>query len=121
MKEQQWGRIVNVASVFGIVSRAGRGSYSASKHALVGFTKTAALEWGRDNILVNALCPGYVETELTYENNTMEQIRGLISSVPLQRLAKPAEIAAVAYFLGSEENTFITGQPVVADGGLTSQ
>jgi 3-oxoacyl-[acyl-carrier protein] reductase len=121
MREQKWGRIVNIASVFGVVSRSGRASYSASKHALIGFTRTAALEWGPDNILVNALCPGYVETELTRRNNSEEQIKGLISSVPLRRLAKPEEIAAVAYFLGSEDNSFITGQPIVADGGLTAQ
>lgn len=121
MRAQNWGRIINVSSIFGVVSRPGRGAYAAAKTGLIGLTRTAALEWGRQNILVNAICPGYVETDLTRQNNTPEQIGELARALPLGRLGQPEEIARVIYFLGSEQNSFITGQTVIADGGFTAQ
>ena len=113
--------MVNISSVFGLVSRAGRAPYTAAKTGLVGFTRAAAIEWGGDNVLVNALCPGYVETDLTRQNNTPEQLKALCAQLPLGRLGQPDEIARAVYFLGSEQNTFITGQTLVADGGFTAQ
>lgn len=121
MRRRKWGRIVNISSIFGLVSRVGRAPYTAAKTALVGFTRTAALEWGPDNILVNALCPGYIETDLTRQNNTPEQIEAMCAQLPLRRLGRPEEIARAAFFLGSDENTFITGQTLVADGGFSAQ
>jgi 3-oxoacyl-[acyl-carrier protein] reductase len=118
MAERGWGRIVNVASVYGIKSRAGRGAYTASKAALIGLTKTAAIEYGAGNVLVNAIAPGFVDTELTRRNNTPEQIAALLEAVPLGRLASPDEIAVLAAWLGGEANTYVTGQTVVIDGGL---
>lgn len=121
MRQQKWGRVVNVSSIFGHVSRPGRAAYTASKTGLIGLTRTAALEWGRDNVLVNAICPGYVETDLTRQNNTPEQIGEIARVLPLGRLGQPEEIAQAVYFLGSAQNTFITGQTLVADGGFTAQ
>ena len=86
MRAQRWGRVVNVSSIFGHVSRGGRSAYTASKTGLVGFTRTTAIEWGPDNVLVNAICPGYIETDLTRANNTPEQIAVLAQGLPLRRL-----------------------------------
>ena len=118
MAERRWGRIVNVASVYGIKSRAARGAYTASKAGLIGLTKTAAIEYGAGNVLVNAIAPGFVDTELTRRNNTPEQIAALLEAVPLGRLASTDEIAVLAAWLGGEANTYVTGQTVVIDGGL---
>ena len=121
MKQRKWGRIVNVSSIFGLITRAGRGPYTAAKTGLIGFTRTAAVEWGAYNILVNAICPGYILTDLTRQNNSPEKLAELTRSLPLGRLGEPEEIARAVYFLGSEENTFITGQTLVADGGAVIQ
>jgi len=121
MRARRWGRVVNISSIFGLVSRAGRAPYAATKAGLIGFTRTAALEWGAENVLVNAVCPGYVETDLTHQNNTPEQIKAMCGLLPLGRLGQPEEIARAVYFLGSDQNTFITGQTLVADGGFTIQ
>ena len=116
-----WGRIVNVASIYGIKSRAARGAYTASKAALIGLTKTAAIEYGAGNVLVNAIAPGFVDTELTRRNNTPEQIAALCERVPLRRLASTDEIAVLAAWLGGENNTYVTGQTVAIDGGFLIQ
>jgi 3-oxoacyl-[acyl-carrier protein] reductase len=121
MAEAGWGRIVNVASVYGIKSRAARGAYTASKAALIGLTKTAAIEYGPGNVLVNAIAPGFVDTELTRRNNTPEQIAELCERVPLRRLASTEEIAGLATWLGGESNTYVTGQTVAIDGGFLIQ
>ena len=121
MKENKFGRIVNIGSVWAVVSKPGRSVYSASKNGLHGVTNTLALELAPYNILVNTVCPGFVMTELTIKNNTPEQIRKLEENIPLGRLAKPEEIADLVYFLGSEQNTYLTGQKIIADGGYTVQ
>lgn len=121
MAERRWGRIVNVASVYGIRSRAERGGYTASKAGLIGLTKTAAIEYGARNVLVNAVAPGFVDTELTRRNNTADQIAALCERIPLGRLATTDEIARLATWLGGEENTYLTGQTVVIDGGFLVQ
>lgn len=119
MKTRGWGRIVNVSSIYSLVSRAGRAAYGASKAGLNSLTRTAAVELGSHGILVNAVCPGFIATELTIKNNTPDQIRALTAQVPLGRLASPDEIADLVLFLGTNANTFITGQAIVADGGFT--
>ena len=119
MIRRRWGRIVNISSVFSIVSRAKRSAYSTTKAAINGFTRTAAIELGPDGILVNALCPGYVETDLTYINNSPADIEAIKQTIPLRRLAAPEEIARLVAFLCSDANTYITGQTIIADGGFT--
>ncbi len=121
MKSRQWGRIVNVASIFGVVSREGRGAYSATKAGLIGLTRAAALELGPHNVLVNALCPGYVETDLTRANNSPAQLEALAAQIPLRRLAAPEEIARAVAFLCSEDSSYFTGQALLLDGGFTTR
>ncbi len=121
MKHRRWGRIVNISSCYSIVSRAGRLAYSASKSGLNGLTRTAALELAPHNVLVNAICPGFVETDMTRQNNDAAQIEALRAQVPLGRLAQPDEIAAFVAFLVSDRNTYITGQVIPIDGGFLCQ
>jgi len=121
MKENKYGKIVNIGSIWAVVSKEGRLVYSATKNALHGVTNTLALELGPYNILVNTVCPGYVLTELTRKNNTVEEIEIISSTLPLRRMAQPEEIANFVYFLASENNTFITGQKIAIDGGFTIQ
>lgn len=121
MAARGWGRIVNVSSCYSFLSRAGRVAYSASKGALNQVTRTAALEYGPRNVLVNAVAPGFVETEMTRRNNNPEQIAHLASQTALGRLARPDEIAELVAFLASEQNSYITGQLVVIDGGFSCQ
>ncbi len=119
MKEQGYGRIVNISSIWSGVTKSGRGIYASSKAAINAFTRTAAVEYASSNVLVNAVAPGYVATELTKINNTPEQIEIIKSNLPINRLAEPAEIAELVYFLASEKNTFVTGQTIFADGGYS--
>jgi 3-oxoacyl-[acyl-carrier protein] reductase len=118
MKARGWGRIVNVSSVFSLVTKERRAAYSATKSGLNGLTRTVAVELGPSNILVNAVCPGYVETELTRQNNSPADIQRIAATVPLRRLAQPQEIARLVAFLVGEENAYITGQLVIIDGGF---
>lgn len=121
MAKKKWGRIINISSCYSIVSRMGRAAYSSSKAGLNGLTRAAALEFGADNILVNSISPGFVETDMTHQNNSEEQIKILSSQTALKRLAQPNEIAELLYFLASEKNTYITGQNIVIDGGFIIQ
>jgi len=119
MKEKKFGRIVNVGSIWGVVSKPGRSIYSATKHGVHGITNTLALELAPYNILVNTVAPGQTLTELTKKNNSPEEIKNMEKDIPLGRLAKPEEIAEVIFFVGNENNTYLTGQEIVVDGGLT--
>lgn len=121
MKARGWGRIVNISSVYSRVSRTGRMAYTASKAGLNGLTQSAAVELAPYNILVNAICPGFVETDMTRQNNSPTQIEALLARVPLGRLAQPEEIAALVAFLVSDRNTYLTGQCIPIDGGFLSQ
>ena len=121
MRQRRWGRIVNISSCYSKVSRPGRSDYSASKSGLNSLTRTAALEGARDNILVNAVCPGFAETSLTHQNNTPEQLRALCGQIPLGRLVSPGEIAKFVLFLAGSDNTYITGQTINIDGGFLCQ
>ena len=120
MKAQHYGKIVNVGSIWGIVSKPGRVIYSASKHGIHGVTKTLAVELAEYNILVNTVCPGFTLTELTRKNNTEEQIVQIAEAIPMKRMAEPKEIADAVCYLVSERNTYITGQLIAVDGGYTS-
>jgi len=117
MKKTNWGRILNVSSIFGIVSREKRNSYSASKAGLIGLTKASALDLAPYNILVNALCPGFTLTELTISILSEQERKELSQEIPLGRFAKTEEIAKAASFFCSDLNTYITGQAIVVDGG----
>lgn len=119
MRERRWGRIVNIASVWSLRSIAGRGAYSASKFGLDGLSAAIAAEVAADNVLVNCVSPGFVDTELLRKVNTPEQIDALVAQVPMRRLAQPAEIAAFVAWLAGPENTFISGQNLPIDGGYT--
>jgi 3-oxoacyl-[acyl-carrier protein] reductase len=110
-------RVVAISSIYGIISRSGRLEYSASKHALTGMVQTLSLEAADHNILVNAISPGFIETRLTFKNNSQEVIDALLADVPLKRLGSPEDIAELASFLCSSRNNFITGQNIVIDGG----
>jgi len=121
MKENNYGRIVNIGSIWAVVSKKGRGLYSSMKNGLHGITNTLALELGEFNILVNTVCPGFTLTELTKKNNTPDDIRAISNSIPLKRMALPDEIAELVFFLCSEKNTYITGQKICIDGGYTAQ
>lgn len=121
LKKSPQGRIINIGSIWAVVSKQGRSLYSAAKNGMHGITNALALELAEDNILVNTVCPGFTLTELTRKNNTEEQIRDISACIPLKRMAEPEEIAKAIYFLGSCENTYITGQKLVVDGGYTVQ
>jgi NAD(P)-dependent dehydrogenase (short-subunit alcohol dehydrogenase family) len=121
MRGQKWGRILNISSILSLVAKEKRGAYSATKSAINALTRSAAVEFGPDGILVNSLCPGYVDTELTTKNNSPADLERIIGSIPLRRMAKTEELARVAGFLCSDENSYLTGQAVVADGGFTCQ
>ena len=117
MKARRYGRIVNISSIWTFVSRERRVSYSAAKAGLNGLTRAMALELAPYNILVNALAPGYVNTDLTKKNNTSAELDAIAQQIPLGRLADPYEIAECVAFLCSPKNSYITGQVIVIDGG----
>ena len=121
MQKSNWGRIVNISSIFSNITREGRASYSASKSGLNGLTRSAAVELGKYGILVNAVCPGYVETQLTHQNNSPADIERILKTIPVGRMARPEEIAELVEFLCSERNSYITGQMITADGGFSIQ
>jgi len=120
MQRQGSGRIVNIASIFGVVSKAKRVTYSTTKWGLVGFTKAVALDLAPYNILVNAVSPGFVDTELTRSILGEKEIEKLVDTIPQNRLADAEEIAKTVIFLASNHNTYISGQNIIVDGGFTS-
>lgn len=120
MRERSWGRIVNVTSIFSVVSKSGRASYSASKFGLAGMTAALAVEVAEDGVLANCVAPGFVDTELTRRVLGAAGIAEIVQTVPAGRLAKPEEIAHAVQFLASPRNTFVTGQNLIVDGGFTS-
>jgi len=120
MKKKKFGKIVNISSIWGIRSKERRTLYSSSKFGIIGQTKALSRELGKHNILVNAVCPGFTATDLTMQSLTNEEIEFLEKEIPLQRLAKPEEIAKTVKFLISDENSYITGQTIIVDGGFTA-
>lgn len=120
MITQNYGRIVNISSLWSVVSRKGRSIYSTSKWGLVGLTKVLSIELAQYNILVNAISPGFTLTELTQNTNTAEELIDLAAAIPLQRLAEPWEIANWVSLLAGPVNTYISGQNIVIDGGYSN-
>ncbi len=119
MRRRRFGRIVNVTSIWSVVSKSGRAAYSASKCGLLGLSRALALEVAADNVLVNCVAPGVVDTELTRRVLGETGIKELLERIPIRRLAKPEEIARCVSFLASDANSYITGQNIVIDGGFT--
>ncbi|WP_342581443.1 3-hydroxybutyrate dehydrogenase [Ureibacillus sp. FSL W7-1570] len=132
MKKKQFGRIINIASINGLIGFAGKSAYNSAKHGVIGLTKVAALETAPYHITVNAICPGYVDTALVrgqFEDlaktrnipveNVLEEV--LYPLVPQKRLISVDEIASLALYLASDAAKGITGQAVVLDGGYTAQ
>jgi len=117
MIKQRSGRIINLASVIGLIGNAGQCNYAASKAALIGFTKSVAKELGSRGITCNALAPGFIETDMTAALN--EQARAeIIKRIPLNTLGQPEDIAEAALFLASPAARYITGQVLTVDGGM---
>jgi len=119
MRASGYGRIVNISSVWSVVTKQGRLVYSMTKAGLNAVTRSLAVELAEDNILVNSVAPGYVNTELTKKNNTPAEIDKIRETIPVKRLAEPSEIAETVAFLSSSANSYITGQIIIADGGYT--
>jgi 3-oxoacyl-[acyl-carrier protein] reductase len=120
MVRARWGRIVNISSVVGLVGNPGQANYAASKAGMIGFTKSVAREVANRGITVNAVAPGYVETELTA--GLTENVKGrILEQIPAERFGAAGEIAEVVAFLAGEGASYITGQTIAVDGGMTMQ
>ncbi len=119
MKEKKWGRIVNVSSVFGKISKELRASYSTSKFALDGMTAALAAEVAAEGILANCVAPGFIDTDMTRKILGEKGMAELAARVPAKRLGRPEEIAAFVAWLAGPENTYISGQNIAIDGGFT--
>ncbi|MDH4080920.1 MAG: 3-oxoacyl-[acyl-carrier-protein] reductase [Nitrospira sp.] len=117
MTKQRYGRIVNIASIVGVIGNAGQANYSASKAAVIGFTKTVGREYASRNVTVNAVAPGFIDTAMTH--GLPDDVKDtLLKQIPLGRLGTPGDIAAAVRFLVSEEAAYITGHVLHVNGGM---
>ena len=121
MAARGYGRIVNVSSVWSMVAKPRRGAYAVSKAGVNALTRTLAVEYGARGVVVNAVAPGFVATELTVQNNSSADLAAVTQQIPASRLAEPGEVADLIAFLCSERNSYTTGQVIVCDGGYTCQ
>jgi len=119
MKKMHYGRIVNIASIWSIITKPGRTIYTATKSGLAGMTRAVAVDLAPYGILVNTLSPGFINTELTRTTLSPEECESISSQVPMGRFAEPEEIARTVLFLASNWNTYITGQNLMVDGGFS--
>jgi 3-oxoacyl-[acyl-carrier protein] reductase len=117
MMKRRWGRIINIASIVGLVGNKGQVNYAASKAGLIGMTKSVAKELGSRNILANVVAPGFIETDMTAAM-TPEARQALFGQIPLERLGAPQDIANMVAFLASDQAGYVTGQVFVVDGGM---
>lgn len=120
MMKKRWGRIINISSVVGLIGNKGQANYAASKAGLLGLTKSMARELASRGITVNAIAPGFIETDMT-SALTPEQREALARQIPLERLGKPEDVAAAVLFLASDGGAYITGQTLTVDGGMVMQ
>lgn len=118
MMSERWGRIINIASIVGLVGNPGQANYVASKAGLIGMTKSIAREVASRNILVNCIAPGYIRTDMTAKLNETQQSE-LAAQIPLKRIGDGGDIAAMAAFLASDDAAYVTGQVFAVDGGMT--
>lgn len=116
MKNQKYGRIINASSIAGVYGNFGQTNYSAAKAGVIGFTKSLAREVGKDGITVNAIAPGYIQTEMT-ASIPQEFQEKIISSIPVRRAGKPEDVAHAYLYLASEEASFVNGSVLYVDGG----
>lgn len=117
MMKKKYGKIINITSVVGIIGNPGQGNYSASKAGVIGFTKSMAKELGSRGIRVNAVAPGFIDTEMT--EVLSEEIReNMLRAIPLMKFGNPKDIANLVVFLASERSDYITGQVINVDGGM---
>ena len=117
MMKRRWGRIINVASIVGLVGNKGQANYAASKAGLIGLTKTVAKELASRNVLANVIAPGFIDTDMT-QAMTPEARSQLSQQIPLERLGTARDVASLVAFLASEHAAYITGQVFVVDGGM---
>ena len=117
MTKQRYGRIVNIASIVGVIGNAGQANYSASKAAVIGFTKTVGREYASRNVTVNAVAPGFIDTAMTH-GLSPDVKDTLLKQIPLGRLGTPTDIAAAVRFLVSEDAAYITGHVLHVNGGM---
>ena len=118
MAKARWGRIVNIASVVGLVGNAGQANYSASKAGLIGFSKSVAREYAARGVTVNVVAPGFIGTDMT--GVLKEQVReAILGQIPLGRMGSPEDVARAVAFFASEESSYVTGQVLAVDGGMT--
>ena len=117
MMSQREGRIINISSISGVIGNAGQANYASAKAGMTGLTKSLAKELASRNIQVNAIAPGFVDTEMT-EKLTPQQKEALMTIIPMKRTAKPEEIANVVVFLASPASSYMTGQVLCVDGGI---
>jgi 3-oxoacyl-[acyl-carrier protein] reductase len=120
MAERGYGRIVNVSSVWSLVAKPRRGAYAMSKAGLNAMTRSLAVEIAASGVLVNAVAPGFIATELTAQNNSAADVAAVVAGLPAARLGEPGEVADLIAFLCSARNGYCTGQVVACDGGYTS-
>jgi len=111
------GRIINIASIIGLIGNAGQANYSASKAGVIALTKTAARELASRGINVNAVAPGFIQTHMT-DKLSAQQKEKMLAVIPLNRMGSPEDVASVCVFLASEDSAYITGQTIVVDGGM---
>lgn len=120
MIDNKYGRIVNIASIFGVISKERRSIYSATKFGVHGLTVGCSNDLARYNILVNTVSPGFVLTDLTKKNISNTEMNNLKSQIPIQRMAETTDISSVVVFLLSDLNMYLTGQNIIVDGGFTN-
>ena len=121
MIKRRKGKIINISSIFGSISKSKRASYSSSKSGLIGLTKASALDLAKYNILVNSVSPGFIDTKLTRKILGKNLMKKMKNQIPLKKIAKPDEIIPYIIFLSSDNNNYITGQNCVIDGGFVIQ
>jgi 3-oxoacyl-[acyl-carrier protein] reductase len=117
MMKKRWGRVINIASVVGLTGNKGQANYAASKAGLIGLTKAVAKELASRNVLINAIAPGFIETDMTAAL-TADARSALVAQIPLEKLGTPQDVAHAVAFLASDFASYITGQVLVVDGGM---